>query len=147
MVMMGALAWPWASSPAPQPDAAYKYAYAYHTCAPWDGAAIAIVLQKTAFRMPPAQQLPASTYPQLNITLWTGDPAVGSWIDLPEIGNTGYVGEFTGANQAVRGTGRVRLTRLTTDRIEGEADFRFKGQPEKMVRFSAPILKYSPMCG
>jgi hypothetical protein len=130
----------------------FRYAYAHADCAPWDGAALTIVLQDAPAVPAPGQGLPAPRYPRYAITLWTGAPPLGRWIALPGEGPkqaNGSLTESQAADRHAQRSGRVILHRRTGDRLEGELRVRLgESDPrERVFPFSAPLLRYQALCG
>jgi hypothetical protein len=128
----------------------YRYAYAHHDCAPWDGPAWRIVVRTQPVPANTGDKLPKASFPFYSVSLWTGHPAVGTYIEIPGTDmKQGSIGEWWGENDYKPHTGRVRLTKITSDRIEGElriAPADNKGR-ELVIPFSAPILPVRMLCG
>lgn len=139
-----AFAWPWAPPPLATD---LPYAYACHTCAPWDGPALEIVLQRVPVGPSSTRALPPAAYPRLVIDLW-GAPAAGGWIDLHgPSASAGHIAEVRSAHDYRTVDGLVRLTRVTAARIEGEAEVQLRGGPVRTYRFFAPMSPYEAFCG
>ena len=137
---------------APRAQAGFGHAYAHRTCAPWDGAAIALTLQTDAFPAVAKGKLPPDHYPQIAVTLFTSRPPTGRWLEFGEassIEGGGSIRECPAQGQCRIRVGRIRLTKVTSDRLEGELRIQVPGNKgqEFVYPFSAPNLPYTEFCG
>lgn len=143
---------------AARPQASYRYAYAHGDCAPWDGAAIRLVLRTAPLPTVAPGTLPPATYPMYTVSLWTGKPPVGRWFPLPSPSAGGGDGDLTGASSIIEYTavdklknhkGRLRLDAHTSTHLQGELRITLPdGTGRELVfPFDAPILEYRTLCG
>jgi hypothetical protein len=144
---------------ASRPPATYRFAYAHDDCAPWDGAALRIVLQREPVAPVPKAgpsphgALPAPRYPHWSIALWQGDPPLNTWIALPGEASTGmgsgHIAHATGPQASTARKGRVRIEALTPAVVRGELRVELEDGTgrEEIFPFTAPRLKFVALCG
>ena len=132
----------------PRPEAAFPYAFATNTCAPWDGSATRIVLQRHPIQ-PGAKNPngPVESYPSLTIRVWISNPGLNQWISLSN--NQGGASACTGPNQCTSKQGRIRFSTFTEKQIEGEFREPLEDGTNRELAypFKAPVYSIRMFCG
>jgi hypothetical protein len=134
---------------APRAQAGFRYAYAHADCAPWDGAAWRIVIQNDPV-LPAQAARPVEKYPRYQISLWQSPVPINRWIQIDSAGaDTGHLSWCPAEGKCESLTGRVRITRLSEKRIEGELRQRLKDKTgrELVFPFTAPVHPQRVLCG
>lgn len=142
-----------AGAPGKSPEAAaYKYVYIHDSCAPWDGAAIRILLQTKPFPPEKPHVYPVNAYPSYILNVWPDDPELrsGRWLPLEGGSNSdrhGMASWCPKKEQCQHAEGKVRLFKLTRDYIEGEASLQTPDGKTILLPFKGIIRATMQMCG
>lgn len=147
------LLYPGAQNAQARSAGAFAYSYAYHSCAPWDGPAIEIVLQKEpAVQKAPPSGLPLWSFPRYVVSLWMERPPLGRWITLPSpcmMGGGGTIIEWERKDKCKRHEGRVFVEKWAQEHIDGELRIPLPDATgrELVLPFSAPVFPLQSPCG
>ena len=135
------------TTPPAGPPTGFPHAYAHRTCAPWDGAAVAMYLTPSPL-VSGAQFPPAMAY--VEITIWRGlDHLAGTvwtWPTTEQIGLVARCSAQSKCEQAM--TARVRFRFAdSTDRLEGDVEAAFPSGATTKGEFRAVWRSEQVFCG
>lgn len=129
------------------PPAGFPHAYAHHSCAPWDGAAVAILL--TPGPLEPGGDLDR-TIPHVEINIWKGvDRLAGTvwtWPTTEQIGAVTRCSADTECEQAATAIVQFRSVD-TTGLVEGDVEAAFPSGVMTKGGFRATWWHERMLCG
>ena len=126
-------------------DSKYSYGLIQRTCAPWDGAAIALTL---ATKPVECKRVPTSDY--LNIGVWRGLPIHdGQTVKFTSVSDDGFASRCSKANNCER----AESGEITFDTFKegasatGHYELHFKGGETLSGKFDVKWCEFREFCG
>lgn len=122
----------------------FSHATAMSDCAPWDGAAVSILLTTAAF-----DSITPPSPPFLRLAIWKSRASLGSgvfaWPSDEQVGAASYC--ETGESCEAAETGRVQFRETGDSTLAGKFELSFKSKGPVAGGFRAVWLEHRVLCG